>query len=436
MKYLLEKILYAFSQLMLRRYKPVVIGITGSVGKTSTKEAVFAVLKLKNARKSEFNYNTEIGVPLTILGIPHYGKNIVRWFFAFARIVFKIIFRDKRFPKILVLEMGADRPGDIAYLSRLARPSIGIITSVGEIPAHVEFFSGPKDIAREKAKLIESLPIDGWAILNDDDDALVDVRALTKAHIKTFGFDEHADMRIIDMKFSTDFDKHHGREIPEGTVVTLSYEGVAMPVKLKAAFGKPQAYAAAAAALVGIRAGMTFPEALNALKLYIPPPGRLRLLKGIKKSWILDDSYNSSPQALHAALDTLRDLPGKRKIAILGDMLELGEYSELAHRAAGDTVAQFADILITVGPRAKFIAEEALSGGLESAKVLAPERVHSFSIAAEALPILDSLIQEGDLVLVKGSQAMRMEKIVEEIMAEPLRASELLVRQSAEWKKQ
>lgn len=436
MKTLLEKILAILARATLRRYKPIVIGITGSVGKTSAKEAVFAVLKLKRSvRTSESNYNNEIGVPLTILGISHYGRNIFLWAGAFVRVLFRVVVRDQNFPKILILEMGADRPGDIAYLANLAKPTIGIITSVGEIPVHVEFFSGPEDVAREKAKLIQSLPIDGLAILNADDDILTDIRKETKAHVQTFGFDEHADMRIADVRLATDFNKELNQEIPEGIVFTLSYKHKIAPVKLNGVFGKPQAYAAAAAALVGTRFGMTLPEIAAALSLYVPPPGRLRLLKGIKHTWILDDSYNSSPQALHSALDTLRDLPGKRKIAILGDMLELGEYTEAAHRTAGDRVAEFVDVLITVGPRAKFIAEEAQSGGLENVKVLQPNQVHSFDIAAQALPILDGIIREGDLILVKGSQGMRMEKITEEIMAEPERASELLVRQSEYWKK-
>lgn len=434
MKKLLEKILGLLARAVLWRYKPIVIGITGSVGKTSAKEAIFAVLQFKNTRKSESNYNNEIGVPLTILGIPHYGKNIFLWLLAFVQCVWRILVRGSSYPRILILEMGADHPGDILYLARLTSPAIGIITSVGEIPVHVEFFSGPEDVAREKAELIRFLPTDGLALLNVDDDVLTDIKRETKARVQTFGFDEHADIRIGTIQLATFYDGAFGSEIPEGIIFTLATINERVSVKLKNAFGKPQAYAAASAALVGLHFGMTLPEIVKALELYVPPPGRLRLLKGIKKSWILDDSYNSSPQALHSALDTLRDLPGQRKIAVLGDMLELGEYTEAAHRTAGDMVAQIADILITVGPRAKFIAEEAQSGGLENTKVLQPNQVHSFDVVSEALPILDGIIREGDLILIKGSQAIRMEKITEEIMAEPERASELLVRQSEYWK--
>lgn len=436
MKLILEAILAVLARLTLHRYMPTIIGITGSVGKTSTKEAVFAVVKWKGAtRKSESNYNNEIGVPLTILGIPHHGKNIVLWLIAFARVIFRFVFRDSAFPKILVLEMGADRPGDIGYLTRIAPPHIGIITAIGDIPVHVEFFSGPKDVAKEKSKLIKALSTDGTAILNADDEVLADMRAHTNAHTMTFGFDEHATVRISNMALATDYSKDAERDVPEGIAFDLAYKGTTVPVKLPGAFGKPQAYAAAAAASAGIALGMTLLEISKALASYSPPPGRLRLLKGIKQSHILDDSYNSSPHALHAALDTLRDLPSTRKVAVLGDMLELGEYAESAHRAAGDHAARIADVLITVGPRAKFIAEEAMSGGLENRKVLSPDSVYSFDTADEVGKVLDPLIRAGDLILIKGSQGIRMEKITEEIMAEPLRAPELLARQSEYWKK-
>lgn len=151
-----QKLLAILSRAALRKYRPIVIGVTGSVGKTSTREAIFAVLKTKyRVRRSEKNYNTEIGVPLTILGISHCGRNIFRWISAFIRVAIRVLIRDQNFPEILVLEMAADRPGDIEYLVKLAPPFVGVITAIGEIPVHVEFFAGPRAIAEEKAKIIQ-----------------------------------------------------------------------------------------------------------------------------------------------------------------------------------------------------------------------------------------------------------------------------------------
>ena len=164
----------------------------------------------------------------------------------------------------------------------------------------------------------------------------------------------------------------------------------------------------------------------DALSAYRGPAGRLKILKGIKNSFLIDDTYNASPSSTHLALETLKELPAKRKIAVLGDMLELGKYSIQAHRDAGNFAGTLADILITVGSRAKFIADAA---GNQMSK----ENIFSFDTSVEAGQKARELVQEGDLVLIKGSQGIRMEKIVEEIMAEPEKKKELLVRQSKKW---
>jgi len=161
----------------------------------------------------------------------------------------------------------------------------------------------------------------------------------------------------------------------------------------------------------------------------------LRLLKGIKNSLILDDTYNASPQAVHEALDVLESLPATRRIAVLGDMAEIGKFTEYAHRAVGDKVAKFADILFVVGARARFIADEAAIRGIErKSRKLEKNQIFIFDDAREAGKKLDEIIKPGDLILVKGSQSMRMEKIVKEVIAKPQRAGELLVRQDKNWK--
>ncbi|MEK7636103.1 MAG: cyanophycin synthetase, partial [Patescibacteria group bacterium] len=233
---------------------------------------------------------------------------------------------------------------------------------------------------------------------------------------------------------STEYSQGLHSEIPDGSIITIQNEGIKTRIKLYGTFGKPSAYAVASAFLVGLQFKLTANEIGRALEHYSAPSGRMKLIGGIKGSLILDDTYNSSPVALHEALVTLHELPAKRKIAVLGDMLELGKFSEEAHRVAGNEVAKIADMLITVGSHARFIADEALSGGIKNAKVLPREVVHTFRTSDEAGKFLDPIIREGDLILVKGSQGIRMERVVEEIMAEPEKATELLVRQSAYWK--
>src|SRR3989344_5140423 len=183
-KSILQKILAILAKAAIRKYKPLIIGITGSVGKTSTKEAIFAVLKNKyRARRSEKNYNNEIGLPLTILGIPHCGKNIFKWFSEFFRVVFYILLRPYQYPEILILEYGVDRPGDMNYLLSIIHPKVAVVTAIGDIPVHIEFFKDTEELIAEKVKLVATLPSDGAVVLNHDDYAVFDMGEKTKARV-------------------------------------------------------------------------------------------------------------------------------------------------------------------------------------------------------------------------------------------------------------
>lgn len=428
LKKLLQKILAVLARVTIRRYKPLIIGITGSVGKTSTREAVFAVLSKKfRVRQAEKNYNNEIGFPLAILGIPHYGKNIFGWFYGLIRANKRIV-RCSSYPQVLVLEYGIDRRGDMDYLLSIARPDIAVVTAIGDIPVHVEFFKNPEELIAEKAKLVEALSKKCQVVLNHDDFAVYGMRKMTKAQVITFGTEEHADVRIMNQESRIKKDEK-GNDVPDGVSFKIEYQGNVVPMRLKNTFGMPQVYSAVAAATVGISLGLNLVEISDALTGFNSPPGRLRLLAGIKNSLILDDTYNAAPESMRLALNTLQILPGKRKIVVLGDMLEIGKYTEQAHRAIGDQAVKFVDRLFCVGPRAKFIADEALVNGMSR------ERILVFDDSESSGRALDPLIREGDLILVKGSQSMRMEKVVEEIMAHPEKAGELLVRQERYWTK-
>ena len=402
LKFLLKKL----AQAAVRRYQPGIVAITGSVGKTSTKEAIRAVLSQeRRIRATSGNFNNEIGVPLTILGDWSEIKKpvFIFWPRVILSALLKIIFRSRDYPEILILEYAADRPGDIKYLLEIARPQIGVITAVGEIPVHVEFYTGPEALAREKAKIIEQLPALGFAILNADDALVLDMKNRTRAQVMTFGFDDLAQMKITEFKNASNGE-------PTGVSFKLEYGGSFVPIKINQAFGRSQAYAAAAAASVGLIFGLNLVKIAEALmENYQAPLHRMNLISGVKESFIIDDSYNSSPLALRLALETLRDLKAKRKVAILGDMLELGKYSLEAHEEMGKLAAKVVDLLITVGPRAKFMAEAAQKAGL------AKENILSFLISEEAKKEIELKIKKGDLILVKGSHAVGLEKIVEEI---------------------
>ncbi|MFH0852324.1 MAG: UDP-N-acetylmuramoyl-tripeptide--D-alanyl-D-alanine ligase [bacterium] len=423
MKKIVEKILKILAAAVVKKYRPFIIGVTGSMGKTSTKEAVFAVLSKKfSVRRNIKNYNNEIGVPLTILGRDSGGRSPFKWlavFFAGLR----LLYSKNEYPQILILEMGADKPGDLKYLVSFVDPNIGVITGIGDVPVHIEFFKSPVQVAREKARLIEFLKADDFAILNFDDKAVSAMAGKTKAKVLTYGFGEGAKVRATNYLLNIGFDPSLS-----GISFKIEYDGKAVPVRLDGILGEHQVYPMLAATCVGLAKGMNLLEIIEGLKNYKAPKGRMQMLEGIKHTWILDDSYNASPAATLAALETLAKFEGRRKIAVLGDMLELGEFTEEMHRQIGEKASRSADFFFAVGERMKFAGQEAQAHGM------ARQKVSWFEVADEARMPLQMTIQKGDIILIKGSQSMRMEKIVEEIMAEPENASELLVRQEEKWK--
>ncbi len=429
MRRLLQLTLKIISKAVIKKYHPIVIGITGSVGKTSTKEAVFAVLKDKfKTRRSVGSFNTEEGLPLAILGdwkenelklISQYGpagmkvRKIFLWLNIVVSGFLKFIFIPKlRYPEILILEYGADRPGDIEKLIKIARPKIGVITAVGEIPVHVEYYSGPEEVAKEKLKLASALPANGLAVLNHDDWTVFAMKDLSLAEVKTFGFDVHASVMASDMRYY--FEEDGGAKA--GISFKLNHEGRSVPFRLANALGKQQIYVVLAATAVGLHFKMNLVEISQALEALEFPKQRMNLVKGIRDSWIIDDTYNASPLSTQAALETLYEFGNRvinqkgigRKVAVLGDMRELGVFTEKAHRLVGNLAGERAEFIFTVGPAAKFIADSAFNQ-------MPKENIMSFDSSDKAGEYLRNFVREGDIVLVKGSRAMKMEKVVEAV---------------------
>ena len=427
LKSLLHYWLSFFSKKILNKYKPDIVGITGSVGKTSAKEAVAAVLQNKfTVRSSAKNYNNEVGLPLTIIGVEKTpGKSIWGWAAVFLKAKKLIFKRDKNYPEILVLEMGADKPGDIEYLTEFAPCKVGVLTFISH--AHTEFFKTLKKIAQEKRIIISHLRQDGFAVLNFDNELAMQSVNTTKAEVITYGFKEGADLRATDINIFTD----EQTGWPAGLNFKVLYKGSVVPVFLPGVMAKPAISAALAGLAVGVIFGVNLVDGAQALSKLESLPGRMRLMPGIKNTLIIDDTYNSSPEAAKAAVETLAQVAlkeGAERYAALGDMLELGAETENAHRELGFKVAELGiDNLITVGEAAKHIAESAKEAGLDE------HRIASFADSREAGRFLQEKLKTGDVVLAKGSQGGRMEKLVKEVMAEPLQAKDLLPRQDKEW---
>lgn len=426
MKKILIDILRKLSKKIISKYQPEVIGITGSVGKTSAKEAIAQILGAKFViRANHKNYNNEIGLPLTIIGVGKSpGRSIIGWLAVFLLATKLILKRDKNYPRLLILEMGADKPGDIKYLTEIAPCKVGVFTYVSH--AHTEFFKTLKKIALEKRVIISHLKSDGFAVLNFDNDLVMAEAGETKAKIITYGFKEGASMRATDVNIMNGAD---GR--PVGLNFKVHYAGNVVPIFLPNIISQNFINASLAGLAVGVTYGINLVDGAAALRAINPLPGHMRVLPGIKNTLVIDDSYNSSPAAAVTALQTLAELnlpTGAKRFAVLGDMLELGPETATAHREIGFKVAELGiDFLITVGEASKDTIVAAVEAGLNV------DQTAGFATSAEAGKFLQSKLKEGDIALVKGSQGSRMEKVVKEVMAEPLKAKEMLVRQGEEW---
>ncbi len=411
------------AKILLKRTKPIVIAVTGSVGKTSTKDAIFSVLKnFRKTRKSEKSFNSEIGVPLSVLGLPNAWDNPFGWL---ANIVegFFIAAFSRNYPEVLVLEAGVDRPGDMKSLTSWLKPDIAVITRLPDVPVHVEYFSTPEAVAEEKLELVRALKPHGVFIYNHDDPKLLEAVATVRQ--PSVGFSRYAPSQ-----FTAAADTIVYRDdVPVGSQFTLTHLDETVTVKVNGSIGIQNAYTYSAAAAVAAQFDIPLEAVAEAVRNHQGPAGRMRVIPGIKATCILDDTYNSSPTAVEASLQTLKELRGfNRKIAVLGDMLELGQFSTREHERICGVAAKSVDMLVTIGVRSRKTAEGALEHGLSE------KNIFQYEDSSAAGKELQQLIKPGDVILVKGSQGVRAERVVEEIMAEPERAGELLVRQDAAWR--
>ncbi len=353
-----------------------VIGITGSVGKSTTKELAANVLSMRyRTLKNAGNLNNEIGLPLTLLGLDEQHE-------------------------CAVLEMGFYVPGEIAFLCDIALPHVGVITNIGTV--HAERAGSQAAIALGKSELVQALPPgpDGVAILNYDDPLVRDMSAKTRAKVFFYGMDESADLWA---------DQVDGLGL-EGIRFRLHYRRESLYLRVPL-IGRHSVHTALRATALGLVEGLTWEEIIEGLHL---PQTQLRLVSVRSKNGalILDDTYNASPESTLAALNLLDEMKGN-KIAVLGDMLELGPYEQVGHEMVGLRAAEVIDELIVIGERAHIIAMAAQSAGLSARMITELEN------ADAAIDFIGDRLEAEDVVLVKGSRGMRMDRIVAALEMRP-----------------
>lgn len=448
LKSIVVSILTLEARIALKRHRPHVVAVTGNVGKTSTKDCIYAVLshglEQGSVRKSEKSMNSEIGLPLAILGLDNAWSSASGWM-ANLWEGLKVALgvgtraggaRASDFPEWLVLEVGADHPGDIERVAKWLRPDIAVLTRMSDVPVHVEYFKDATEVLREKMFLAQAVKAGGAVVVNADDhhwDGPVAALMAARGDVKkvSYGQKKGSDAHIVESGVSYRMDP---LPLPVGQrgVIRMDKDAesaVEAKIELEGVLGGhliyPVAAACAVALVVGVRSSVE-----RAFKDFEAPKGRMRVLDGLNGCALIDDTYNSSPLACAEALDSLAGLTLKgKKFAVLGDMKELGANAERAHRDIGRLAGHSMHTVVTVGDMARFIALGAIDAGLS------PERVLSFDDSEAAGAALRDLVRAGDVVLIKGSQSMRMEKATKALLAHPERAVDLLVRQEEEWGK-
>lgn len=398
------------TRLVVRRYQPMVIAIAGTVGKTTKRRAIESVLrKTVTVRTGKLLDNDARAAIRTIL----YG--------GLGRGLSLLLRRAPDYPRAILLEYRASQEGDMMLCGSITQPDIVVLTSLA--PSGVDAFRSVDRMVKETTHILQCVKRDGWTVLNVDDARVQSVKSRVKGRVMTYGIDASADVRAIEVSVTQKV--IDGAISVEGTSFKLVYKGSAVPVHLPGALDGPHVSAALAAAAVGIIMEINLVNISEALRSYSPTPGRMHLLPGIKRTMLIDDTYNASPASALIGLqglDVLAVRPGAEKFAVLGDMVPLGDYTEQGHREVGERLsAMHVDYLVTVGKLSRDIGRAAREKGIPE------ERVYHFTTPEEAGRFVQERLEEGDCVYVTGNAGLRMEKVVKELMADPLRAKALLV---------
>ena len=378
-----------YARHILHKYALDVVAVGGSVGKTSTKEAIASVLgQSYSVFRNRGNYNGRFGLPVSLGQLA--GTETVA-----------------------VLELAADSHDEIRQLADLCRPRIGVLTSIGH--HHMDVFGSLEQIAQEEGRLIEALPPQGLAILNGDDPLVSAMAARAPCPVVTYGLGEEADLRAENVRVSalgTDLVCRHGLD----------------RIPLHVPFvGPHHAYTALAAAAVGLAKGLEWSAIQTGLAELIPLPGRTRLIEGRQGIGLLDDSYDATPESAASGLRSLAMLPARRRWAVLSDMTHLGDFALAAHRQLGTLAAEAADALVTKGELAHLTAEAAAQAGMPA------NAIHVAYADDDIVRLITERCQAGDLVLLKGASEARLERVAGALLAQPQLATTLLARQNHGW---
>ncbi len=415
------KMLEVLARIKLKQVAAKTIGITGAVGKTSCKEVVFSVLAKKyKVLRNEKSFNSEFGLPLTVLHQKSGFSSPAQWLKILVKGFFRTFFVKDKYD-FVVLEMGVDKPGDMDFLTKIASPDIALITAIKPVHMASGQFADINEIFKEKKKIFDHLEKNGLALLAIDDKF---VKKLTNS-VKckkciTYGISENAKVRAENVI-----------QTEKGLTFSLRYQNKEYRFKTNL-FGKYQLSILMPAIILGLINDVPIREIQEAVASFTLPPGRLNLIEGIKNTLILDSSYNASPEAVIESLkvlDFLGKRRNKRRVFVFGNMNELGQNSKELHENVGRQIPLYADILITVGEDVKFAADRAVKSGLPA------ENIQTLDSAKDAADYYKKIIQEGDIILAKGSQnKVRLEIFVKALMANPEEAKEKLVRQEENWK--
>ncbi len=385
-----ERAIQQYAAALLRQSGVRVVAITGSAGKTTTKEAVAHVLAARyRVFRNPANFSGRFGLPIALGGLDSTAE-------------------------VAVLEMATDHFGEMAVLVDMAPPQIAAVTLVAA--AHLAAFGDLDGVAREKGVLVERLPAEGLAVLNADDDRVAAMADRTRARCVTFGVEREADYRAAAIRFDR-----------QGTTFRLSARGGEVEAHIPW-IGRHFVRAALVAVAIGEHLGVELDRIVECLADLPSIPGRLNPLAGRSGSLILDDTYNASPSAVIAGLEVLKSLPARRRIAVLGSMAELGAMTEAGHRAVGRHAAGAVDFLVTRGQEATLIADEARQAGLSA------DQVAITFTAEDAVSAVLPQLGPDVVVLAKGSAVARMEQVVAGLLADPEQAKDVLVRQDAAWR--
>ena len=354
-----------------RKYNTPVVALTGSNGKTTTKEMISACLETSfPILKTRENFNNLVGLPLTLLNLTENER-------------------------VVILEMGMNVPGEIRRLTEIAEPDVGLITNIEKV--HLEGVGSMERLREEKGELFQRMKKNGMIIVNHDDPRVIDLADRFSGKKITFGIEHPADVMAKEIRLRS----------AEGTSFILRIEGEEVEIRLPL-FGRHFVYNALSAIAIASLFGIEVMKAKEALESFHPFPMRMEIIHLEDGKTVINDAYNANPRSMELALETLAEVKGKgRAIAVLGDMLELGSFTEEAHQQLGQKVDELSiDLLLALGEEAPVVAKSAIRHGLP------PERARVVESHQEAISILKQMMREGDWVLVKGSRRMAMEKIV------------------------